>query len=83
MSAPRPGLSSTGFAKAFVLPAFSIFIVPMVGLAFFLHAESRFNADARESVLKQIREDKSLTPEQRQESLEFFSKQRFSDLMKN
>lgn len=83
MSARQPAFSSMGFAKAFVLPAFSIFIVPAAGLAFFLHAENRFNADAREAVSKQIREDQTLSPEEREQRLAFFATNRFSDLMKN
>ena len=55
MRANQPGWSSMGFAKTFVLPGFLIFLIPVVTLCFFLHAERRFDAEARESVLKQIR----------------------------
>jgi hypothetical protein len=53
MSTARTGLSRMGFAKTFVFPALSIFLVPLVGLAFFLHAQNRFDADARESAAYQ------------------------------
>ena len=48
MSATRPGWSSLGFSKTYVLPGFLIFLVPVVALCFFLHAERSFDAMARE-----------------------------------
>ena len=83
MSQPQPALSSTGFAKMFVLPAFSIFLVPVIGLAFFLHAQSRFDANARDSVLRQIRADPQLSPEEREKAIEFFTAHPFSELLTN
>lgn len=75
--------SNMGFAKTFVLPGLLIFLVPLAALGFFVHAENRFNAEARESVLKQIRQDPRLSPGERAKAIELFSSIRFSDLMKN
>lgn len=83
MSAEQPGWSSMGFAKTFVLPGFLIFLVPVAGLCFFLHAQSRYDADVREAVLEEIRQDQTLSAEERQARLDFFASNRFSDLMKH
>jgi Zn-dependent protease with chaperone function len=83
MSAEKPGWSSMGFAKTFVLPGFLIFLVPVAGFCFFLHAQSRFNADVREAIMDQIRQDHTLSAEERQARLDFFAANRISDLMKH
>ena len=83
MSAEKPGWSSMGFAKTFVLPGFLIFLVPVAGFCFFLHAQSRFNADVREAIMDQIRQDQALSAEERQARLDFFAANRISDLMKH
>jgi Zn-dependent protease with chaperone function len=83
MRADKPGWSRMGFVKTFVLPAFLIFLVPVVALCFFLHAERSFDADAQESILKQIREDPSLSAEKRAKAVEFFTSVRFSKLVAN
>jgi Zn-dependent protease with chaperone function len=75
--------SHLGFAKTFLLPALLIFLVPVLSLAFFLHAQSWFNADAREAVLAQINEDATLSPEERQNAIAFFTDNSFSELVKN
>src|SRR5690349_12710421 len=83
MGAQQPGFSNLGFARTFVLPGLLIFLVPVVALGFFLHAESRFNSEARESVLGEIRADKQLSPEERAEATRFFTMVNFSDLLAN
>ena len=72
-----------GFAKTFVLPGFLIFLIPVVALCFFLHAQRSFDAEAREALLKQARADPNLSPEKRAQATEFFASVRFSDLMTN
>ena len=81
MRATQPGWSSMSFAKTFVLPGFLIFLIPVVALCFFLHAERSIDSDARESMLKLIRADTKLSPEKRAQALEVFTSVRFSDLM--
>jgi Zn-dependent protease with chaperone function len=83
MSETSKGFSSIGFAKTFILPALLVFLVPVLSLLFFLHAQSRFNSEARESVLKQIREDASLAPEEREKAIAFFTEHPFSELLEN
>jgi Zn-dependent protease with chaperone function len=72
-----------GFAKTFVLPGFLIFLVPVLAFCFFLHVEHSFDAEARESVLKQIHTDPNLSAEKRASTERFFTSVRFSDLMTN
>jgi Zn-dependent protease with chaperone function len=83
MSAERSQFSSASFAKTFVVPGLVIFLVPVLALAFFLHAENLLNAEAREAVLKQISEHPTLSPEERANAQRFYSTVRFSDLMKD
>jgi Zn-dependent protease with chaperone function len=83
MSDASRNFTSLGFAKTFLLPALLIFLVPVVSLAFFLHAQSWFNSQARTETLSQIGSDASLTPEEREEATKFFTEHPFSELVKN
>ena len=76
-------LSKTSFAKSFVLPGLLIFLVPAISLAFFLHAQNRYDSNMREGVLHEISKDNSLTPEQRKEAVAFYTAHPFSELIKN
>ncbi|MGP0062016.1 MAG: M48 family metalloprotease [Isosphaeraceae bacterium] len=66
-----------------MLPGFLIFLIPVVALGFFLHAQRSFDAEAREALLKQIRADPNLSPEKRAQVLEALTTVRFSRLMMN
>lgn len=70
-----------GFAKTFLAPALLIFLVPALSLIFFYHAQSRFDADARQSVLRDIRADAKLSADERAQAIEFFTKTPISTLM--
>lgn len=83
MSAAEPGFSKMGFAKTFVLPCLLIFVVPAAGLAFFLHAEGRFDAQARESLVGQINQDHRLSAEARAQAIKQASTLRFSRLIQD
>src|SRR5581483_11478406 len=83
MKTARQDFTKVSFAKTFVLPALLVFLVPVGGLLFFLHAQSRFDAQAREGVLKQIQADPKLTAEQRAKATAFFTEVPFSTLMTN
>jgi Zn-dependent protease with chaperone function len=83
MSDVKPGFSSFGFAKTFVLPGLLIFLVPIISLFFFLHAQSRFNAQAREEILNEIRTDATLSPEDRERATAFYMEHPFSELIQN
>ncbi len=76
-------LSKTSFAKTFVLPGLLIFLVPVLSLAFFLHAQSSYDSKMRQAVLGAISRDASLTPEQRTKATEFFTAHPYSQLIKN
>jgi Zn-dependent protease with chaperone function len=83
MSDARRGFSSIGFAKTFVLPGLLILLVPVLSLVFFLHAQHWFDVEAREGILSQIRQDASLSPEDRERALALFSEHPISELIQN
>ncbi|QDU61073.1 heat shock protein HtpX [Planctomycetes bacterium Pan216] len=60
-----------GVTRNFVLPALCIFLVPVISLLFFLHAQQQLNARYREAILKQIANDPTLNEEQRHEATAF------------
>jgi len=73
--------SKFGFIKTFVFPGLLVFLIPVIGLAFFLHAQSQFNRDARTTVLAQIRSDDTLSDEERAEYIQFYTEVPFSKLL--
>ncbi len=81
MSESRRDFSRIGFVKTYILPGALIFLIPAVSLAFFLHAQRRFDADARESFLSQIRADARLSAGQRAKAVAFFTEHPFSGLI--
>src|SRR5688572_22128054 len=83
MSDAKRGFSSIGFAKTFVLPGLLVFMVPVASLLFFLHAQSRFDAQAREEILSEIRQDASLAPGEREQAIAYFTEHPFSELIQN
>ena len=60
--------------KNFVLPSLWIFLVPILSLAFFWHAQSRMDARFREGLLASINKDAALDEEQRANARELFNK---------
>ncbi len=83
MSAPQNEFTKLGFTKTFILPAMWIFLVPALSWMFFLHAQSRFDAQALESILQQIRIDQKLSEQERAQATEFYTKVPVSQLMTN
>ena len=81
MTTADHGFTSLGFAKTFVLPAMLIFLVPGLSWLFFLHAQARFDAEARDSILQHIRMDQKLSNEQRVAAVEFYTNTPMSQLM--
>jgi Zn-dependent protease with chaperone function len=73
--------SSLGFAKTFVLPGLLVFLVPIISLFFFLHAQSRFDSEARASALAEIRADTTLSAEDREQAIAMFTQESFSNLV--
>lgn len=69
------------FTKSILLPAFLIFLVPSISLAFFLHAQSTYDARARESFIEGLNQDQNLTAEQRAEGTRFIEENPFSQLI--
>lgn len=83
MSEGQTGFSKLGFAKTFVFPGLMVFLIPALALAFFLHAQSQFNKQARESVIKEIQGDGNLTPAEKERGIAFFNEHPFSELIKD
>jgi Zn-dependent protease with chaperone function len=69
MSTTQPG-----FIRSFVLPAFWIFLIPVLGFIFFLYVRESYNAQFRDSIIKQINADASLSEKEREEVLTLYSK---------
>jgi len=83
MSDNRNAFSKFGFVKTFILPALLIFLVPVLSLIFFIHAQRTFDNRIRESVLSQIRTDANLSAEERTKAIEFFTNVPFSQLIRD
>ncbi|MEI8382111.1 MAG: M48 family metallopeptidase, partial [Planctomycetota bacterium] len=83
MTAPQHEFTKLGFTKTFILPAMWIFLVPALSWMFFLHAQSRFDAQALEAILQQIRIDQKLSEQERAQATEFYTKVPYSQLMTN
>lgn len=81
MSTPQNGFTKLGFVKTFVLPALLIFLIPVVSLLFFLHAEQTFDSQVREEYLKQVAVDQTLSADERAAAVELFSKVPFSRML--
>lgn len=70
-----------GFIRQFVLPALLVFLVPTIGLFFFLHAQSRYDAQLREAIVAQIREDPEMPAEEKSAAILFFEETPASTLL--
>ena len=79
----RKDFSKIGFAKTFVLPALLIFLIPVISFLFFRHAQGRYDDRAKESVLAEIRSDRSLSDEERAKAIAFFTAVPISELAKH
>ena len=81
MAESEAQFSKLGFTKAFFFPALSIFLIPAVTLPFFLYAQSDLDEKMRESVLSDIRNDKSMDVQERVEATQYFKENAFSTLI--
>jgi Zn-dependent protease with chaperone function len=68
-AAPR----SPGFFRAFVLPSFWIFLIPILTFAFFLHARGKMDLVIRDSILQQIDADAEIAPDEKKQAKELWS----------
>jgi Zn-dependent protease with chaperone function len=81
--AQQPNFSNFGFAKTFLLPAFLIFLIPVVSFLFFRHAQSLYDDRARAEILASIHKDNTLTEEERANAIAFFTAVPISELVKH
>ena len=83
MNEQEQSFSKFDFVKAVLLPGLLIFLIPVIGLVFFLHAQSQFDARARKSILNEIRADRSLPDEQREAAIRLYTEVPFSRMLEN
>src|SRR5581483_4091385 len=83
MSKTSQELPKFRFLTTFILPALLVFLVPVFSYFFFHHAENRFDANLRDSILNQIRDDRKLSPEQRKDAIAFFTQVPVSQLLQS
>ena len=62
-------------------PALLIFLVPIIALLFFLHAQSSFDEDARIGIIEQVKSDHSLSAEERAQLIKVFEAVPVSQMM--
>ncbi len=68
MSQAATDFTKLGFAKTFVLPALWIFLIPTLSLLFFLHAQNRYDSEAKDSMLRGIAADRTMNAQERAEA---------------
>lgn len=83
MQEDRQDFSKVGFVRTFIVPALWMFLVPILGLLFFIHAQSTFDAQAQAGLLKQVASDPALTPEERAHSEEVIRSVPFSRMIRD
>lgn len=83
MQEDRQDFSKVGFVRTFIVPALWMFLVPVLGLMFFIHAQSDYDEQAREGLLQQIASDQTLNPEERAQSEEVIRNVPFSRMMRD
>jgi Zn-dependent protease with chaperone function len=69
------------FAKRHLLPFLAVFLVPCFSLWFFKHIEQDYDAKIHASIRKQVMQDTSLNPGQRQELIRQWERQPVSQLL--
>jgi Zn-dependent protease with chaperone function len=83
MKSAHPDFSHVGFVKTFVLPALLVFLIPLLSLLFFWHAEETFDARAREGLGAQIQSAQDVAPKDRAEALANLHRFRLSRLIRD
>ncbi len=81
MSTPQPSFSKFDFVKTFLLPALTVFLIPTLTLLFFLHAQNRFDYEARRDVLHAIQINQTLQGEERARLINFYTSKPMSELL--
>jgi Zn-dependent protease with chaperone function len=83
MSEQPKQFSKSNFANTFILPVLLAFLIPAIGLAFFLHAEERYNSEARKALVDGVLKDAAMIPAERNQAIAFFNEHPFSELVQN
>ncbi|HTG44727.1 MAG TPA: M48 family metallopeptidase, partial [Verrucomicrobiae bacterium] len=69
----KPEFTKAGLVKSYLLPALFTFLIPGFGLWFFAHVESSYDRKIREKSIAQIKVDNTLSEEQRQQGIAFYT----------
>jgi Zn-dependent protease with chaperone function len=83
MENSREGYSQLSLFRKYVPAALLIFLVPALSLAFFWRAQSQYNTEAREELLKEVQNDAQIPAEGREELLHVFSEVPLSTLVQD
>ena len=73
--------TNLGFAKTFLLPALLIFLIPVLAWMFFWHAQATFDVTAREAIVQQLEQDKSMPDPERVAAIDRFAATGLSEIM--
>ena len=73
--------TNLGFAKTFLLPALLIFLIPVLAWMFFWHAQVTFDATAREAIVRQLEQDKSMPGPERVAAIDRFAATGLSEIL--
>ncbi|MEM9409721.1 MAG: M48 family metallopeptidase, partial [Planctomycetota bacterium] len=83
MSSLNQDFTKLGFAKTYLVPALLIFLVPTISLVFFLHAQSKYDADVRSEFISMIKNDQQMTDDEKAESRKIYEEVPFSTMILN
>lgn len=83
MTHQQEDVSKWSFVKTFFLPALSVFLVPFITVAFYTHAQSKMNAEARDSLIATARRNASLTAEEKAAAIEFYENVPFTTMLED
>jgi hypothetical protein len=81
MSAGKQGFTRFHFIKNFLIPAAAIFVIPVVSLAFFIYAQSRYDAKLFDELVETIQRSPNFNVDEKNQLIEFHRENPFSKLM--
>ncbi|MDG3005301.1 M48 family metallopeptidase [Paludisphaera mucosa] len=82
MNDARRDFTRMGFFKTYVLPGVSIFLIPVLTLLFFLHAQALCDGRARDAILANVATS-NLSPARREQAVAFAVEHPYSELIQD
>jgi Zn-dependent protease with chaperone function len=77
----KPSFSKVGFLKSYLLPVLIMFLIPGFGLWFFNHVETYYDQEIRESLISQIKMDRTISEARREEAIKFYERASISKIL--